>query len=120
MDEVWVRVAVLVGVLAVAAGTAAGLRWRRRRPVRPIEVAGLRAGVYFFSSASCATCATARATLDARLGESGYTEFAWEDDASVFTSLEVDAVPAVVVLDEAGRGKLYAGQPDRVLARLDP
>lgn len=117
MDEVWARAAIVLGVLLVAFGMIALLR-RRRRPIRAIEAPDLGAGIFFFSSVTCPTCARARAKLDAHLGESGYTEFAWESDADLFTKLNVDAVPAVAVLDQTGSGKLYPGQPDRALARL--
>lgn len=119
MDEIWARVGLVFGALAVA-GAISFLQWRRtRRPVRTVEASDMAAGVYFFSSATCPTCERAREKLNARLGENGYTEFVWENDPGPFANLDVDAVPAVAVLDESGRGRLYPGQPDRALARLD-
>lgn len=118
MDEIWVRLGLVVGVLAVAGCVILIQRARARRPIRTVEVAGKAPGVYFFSSSTCATCEQARDKLDARLGTNGYTEYAWEDDPGPFGDFDVDAVPAVVILEEGGRGRLYPGQPDRALSRL--
>jgi hypothetical protein len=118
MDEVWARIVLIAGVLAVAGGVALLRRRSSRRPVRDIEARGWSAGVYFFSSATCPTCDSAREKLDAQLGEAGYTEFSWERDSGRFRELAVDAVPSVAVVDESGKGRLYPGQPGRALARL--
>ncbi len=118
MDEVWARVGLVIGALAVAACVILIQRWRTRRPVRTVEVADAAPGVYFFSSSTCATCEQAREKLDARLGEDAYTEYAWENDPGPFADFDVDAVPSVVVLEEGGRGRLYPGQPDKALSRL--
>lgn len=118
MDEFWARVGLVVGALAVAAGVSLIQRWRTRRPIRAVEVADADPGVYFFSSSTCATCERAREKLDARLGEHGYTEYAWESEPGPFGDFDVDAVPAVVILEEGGRGRLYPGQPDKALSRL--
>jgi len=83
-----------------------------------VKVADAAPGVYFFSSSTCHTCEQARDKLDARLGQDGYTEYAWEDEPGPFGDFDVDAVPAVVILEEGGRGRLYPGQPDKALARL--
>lgn len=117
MNEVWARAALVLGVLLVA-GVISLLQRRQRRPMRDIEAIGLPAGVYFFSSASCSTCTGAREKLQARLGDSGFTEFAWEESPGRFADLDVDAVPAVAIVDEHGRGRLYPGQPERALAAL--
>lgn len=118
MSETWARVALVLGALAVAGLVVLFQRWRLRRPVREVESGTLSGGVYFFSSASCPTCAVARRKLEARLGASGYTEYAWEEEPGPFSDLGVDAVPAVAILDDDGRGRLYPGQPGRALARL--
>ncbi len=118
MDEVWARVGLVVGALAVATCVTVIQRWRTRRPVRTVKVADAAPGIYFFSSSTCATCERAREKLDARLGEDGYTEHAWEDDPAPFVDFDVDAVPAVVILGDEGRGRLYPGQPDKALSRL--
>lgn len=118
MDEVWARVGLVVGALAVAACVILIQRWRVRRPIRAVEVADKPPGVYFFSSSTCPTCEQARDKLDARLGEDGYTEYAWENDPGPFGNFDVDAVPTVVILEEGGRGRLYPGQPDKALSRL--
>lgn len=118
MDEIWARVGLVLGALAAAAAVIAIQRFRARRPVRTVETTDIEPGVYFFSSAACPTCEQAREKLDARLGRHGYTEYPWESHPGIFDALGVDAVPAVLVADEGGRGRLYPGQPDRALARL--
>lgn len=118
MDEIWARVGLVLGALAVAGTISLIQRRRTRRPVRSVKAADMAAGVYFFSSATCPTCERAREKLNDRLGEDGYTEFTWENEPDPFNTLDVDAVPAVAVLDEAGRGRLYPGQPDRALGAL--
>lgn len=118
MSEVWIRVGAVLGALAVAGCVVLIQRWRVRGPVRDVESAGMSSGVYFFSSASCPTCTRAREKLDARLGDTGYTEFVWEEDPGPFQELDVDAVPCVVVLGDDGRGRLYPGQPDKALRSL--
>ena len=118
MDEIWARVGLVTGALAVAACVISIQRWRARRPVRTVDVAAKAPGIYFFSSSACPTCDRAREKLDVRLGENGYIEHAWENDPEPFVDFEVDAVPAVVILEEGGRGRLYPGQPDKALSRL--
>lgn len=118
MDEIWARVGLVAGALAVAGSVILIQRWRARRPIRTVEVADAAPGIYFFSSSTCPTCEQARARLDARLGNDGYTEYAWEDDPGPFGDFDVDAVPAVVILEEGGRGRLYPGQPDKAISRL--
>lgn len=118
MDEIWVRLGLVAGTLAVAGCVILIQRRRARRPIRTVEVPDKAPGVYFFSSSTCATCEDARDKLDARLGTDGYTEYAWEDNPGPFGDFDVDAVPAVVILEEGGRGRLYSGQPDKALSRL--
>lgn len=86
--------------------------------MRQVEATGFEAGVYFFSSAGCPTCTAAREKLETGLGEAGFTEFVWEEQPEPFGVLDVDAVPAVAILDERGRGRLYPGQPERALRGL--
>jgi hypothetical protein len=54
------------------------------------------------------------------LGRDGYAEIAWEAEPGPFENLPIDTVPAVMIVDDRGRGRLYTGQPDKVLAELDP
>lgn len=118
MDEIWARLGLVVGALALAGCVILIQRARARRPIRTVEVAEKVPGVYFFSSSTCPTCEQARDKLDESLGEDGYTEYAWEDDPVPFGAFDVDAVPAVVILEEGGRGRLYPGQPDKAISRL--
>lgn len=118
MDEIWARAGLVIGALAVAACVTLIQRWRTRRPIRAVDIAGTAPGVYFFSSSTCPTCERAREKLNARLGKHGYTEYAWENDPERFADFDVDAVPTVVILEEGGHGRLYPGQPDKALSRL--
>jgi len=120
MDDIWPRIGLIAVVLAVAASIALIQRRRALNPVKSLDAPGFDAGIYFFSSGTCATCDRARETLVLALGRDGYAEIAWEADPGPFENLQIDAVPAVMIVDDRGRGRLYAGQPDKVLAELDP
>jgi hypothetical protein len=115
MNDLWVRLAVVAGALAVAGLIALITRRRTTAGVRTVRARDLAAGVYFFSSVTCGTCDQARTKLDSTLGADGYEEFAWERHPETFTELGVDQVPAVMVVDHGGRGRIYFGQPDRAL-----
>jgi mono/diheme cytochrome c family protein len=116
MDEIWVRIGLVAGALIVAGAVTAVLRARaRQRPVREVDAAEFEPGVYLFASSTCASCHMARVKLDAALGVDGYVEMAWERDPGVFTALEVEAVPAVMIVSAGGRGRIFPGQPDKAL-----
>jgi hypothetical protein len=112
MNELWLRVALVAGALAIAAVIALITRRRASKEVRTVRAESLGAGVYFFSAATCDTCERARVSLDSKLGAGGYTELAWERHPDVFAEHGVDQVPAVMVVDDSGRGRVYLGQPD--------
>ena len=118
MDEVWVRVGLIAGTLLVVGVTTVVLRRREAGTPRQVSATGLASGIYFFSSTTCPTCRSARDTLVDRIGEVGFSEIAWEQDALLFSELGVDAVPAVLVVGDGGAGRLFPGQPDRVLREL--
>lgn len=118
MDEIWARVGLVAAALAVAGSIAVWQRGWGRARMRDVSVVTLEPGTYYFSSASCPTCAVAREKLDQTLGDRGYVEFSWEEDPGVFAEVGVDAVPAVLIVNRAGRGRLYPGQPERALAEL--
>ena len=120
MDDIWPRIGLIAVVLAVAASIALLQRRRALDPVKSLNAPGFDAGVYFFSSGNCATCDRARETLLQTLGRDGYAEISWETGPGHFANLQIDAVPAVMIVDDRGRGRLYPGQPDKVLAELDP
>jgi hypothetical protein len=113
MDEVWLRVLLVSTVFLVAAGIA--MFRRRRPPVRTIRSLDLAGGVYLFTSDGCETCATARAKLEESLGHGKFSEVTWEREPEHFEALGIEAVPAVLVVDESGNGRLYPGQPPRTL-----
>jgi hypothetical protein len=116
MDELWIRVLVVAGALSSALAVVLRQRWRPRGRMTVIAVTRLEPGVYFFSSAACPTCQAARK----RLGDvvDAYREFVWEDEPARFDELGIDAVPAVLVVDAVGSGRLYPGSPGRELRGL--
>lgn len=116
MNEIWVRVAVVVGVLAVAGSIVAIQRRRRRSPERDIAAPRLEPGLYLFSSTACSTCDAARQELVAAVGVAGFSEYVWEEDPGAFSELGIDAVPSVLVMGEGGQGRLYPGRADKALA----
>jgi hypothetical protein len=119
MDDVWARLALVGGALAVAALFA---WWQRSRvgrtPIRTVDPGELAPGVYFFVSSACPTCSSAREKLTSRLGEDGYTEFGWEQSPGVFADMEIEAVPSVMIVAGDGSGTVYPGQPDQALRRV--
>lgn len=115
MNELWARVALVVGALALAAVISLIVRRRASAGIRSVKTRGMDSGFYFFSAETCATCEQARAKLDSSLGSDGYEEIAWEQHPEVFTEYGIDRVPAVMVVDDGGRGRLYFGQPDKAL-----
>ena len=121
MSEIWARVAWVLGAVVVAAATIQILRNRagRRRPVR-IQQAILGSGVYLFTSATCPDCEAARLRLVGAIGLSGFVELTWESQPGVFKNIGVDAVPATLIVSEAGGSTLYPGRPDRALEALSP
>ncbi len=118
MDELWARVGLVAGALAVAGVVVLIQRSRATRAVRKVVETGLEPGVYLFTSATCSSCTQARERLEAKLGQDRFRELAWEETSQTFEELGVDAVPAVMVVDDRGRGRIYPGQPDRALRRL--
>lgn len=115
MDDLWLRVALLALALAIA---GVFVWWQRSQGAKGIHEADpgdLDPGVYFFSSSACPGCVGARDKLAARLGGSGFTEFSWEESPGVFADLDIDAVPAVLIVQSAGRATVYPGQPERAL-----
>ena len=116
MDEVWARVGLVVAALVVAGAIVYLQRRRLRIPERDVEAPQLAAGLYLFTSATCSTCQAAREKLIARVGDEGFEEFLWEHDRRIFDDLEIDAVPAVLVMKETGRGRVYPGRVEKALA----
>lgn len=120
MDELWVRV--LMVAVALAAALAISYRLTSPGRIRPrsLETGDLAPGIYLFTSSTCADCVPARHKLTEALGPEGFTEIRWDTQPEVLQKLQVDAVPATLVVDEPGQGVLYPGQPDRVLRLLGP
>lgn len=116
MDEIWARIGLVLGALAIAGIVVAVQRRRSRIPEREIVAPQLDPGLHFFSSRACSTCEGARERIVAAVGETGFSEHVWEEDPEVFSELGIDAVPASLVVREGGRGRLYPGNPERALA----
>lgn len=112
MNDVWLRAALVAGALVIAGLIALISRRRANARVHTVLGTNLDPGIYFFSSATCATCEQARAILDSQLGPKGYEELAWENHPEVFTEHRVEKVPAVMIVDDAGRGRIRFGVPD--------
>lgn len=118
MDELTLRFGLVVGALVVAGLATWFLRKRANQPVRSIGVTSLGSGTHLFTSTTCGTCGSARSKLIEVLGAAGFNEHVWEQEPGIFSELGVDAVPAVVVVDEVGHATIYPGQPERALAAL--
>ncbi len=113
------RITVVGGALFVVAAVIVLLRWRAKAP-RRISATGLEPGIYLFTSQTCPDCGPARETLFRVLGPERVKEIRWEDRPDVFKMLGVKEVPATLVVHEGGRGRIWPGQPDRMLVGLGP
>lgn len=120
MSELTLRLVVVAGVLALVVAIVMFLRLRDRAPSRPLGKVTLDPGIYFFTSAACDDCHSARKQLLMALGPQGFVEYSWETDPGVFTTLSIDKVPCSVTVDEARRATLWIGQPDRMISAVDP
>ena len=119
MNEVWLRLAIVIGAVVVSLLIGAMLR-RRPSVSDSRDGAALAPGVYLFTSSTCADCVGARERLEDMLGSGGYMEIGWEDDPGLFTHLAIDAVPCTVVVGDDGSASLHPGMPDGALRDLNP
>ncbi|HYJ25327.1 MAG TPA: hypothetical protein VE027_10005 [Acidimicrobiia bacterium] len=119
MNEVWLRLAIVIGAVAVSLMIVAMLR-RRPSAMGSRDIGALRPGVYLFTSSTCSDCTGAQERLQTMLGNAGYIEVRWEDDPGLFTHLGIDAVPCTVVVGDDGSASLHPGMPDGALRGLNP
>ena len=108
MDEVTLRLLLVAGTVIAVSGLAWVQRRRVRPPTRVVTSSGLEPGVFLLTSRECESCERARRVLGRR---AEYTELSWQDSPDAFARLGVEAVPAVLVVDQAGRGVLSFGSP---------
>lgn len=120
MDEIWLRLGLIGGALAVAALATMLLRVRVHGRPRRLEDTRLDPGVYLFTSAACPDCASVRRALTEALGANGFIEVRWEEEPGAFDRLGVDAVPATLVVESNGSGTLWPGRAKEALAALGP
>lgn len=120
MSEVWLRIGLIAGALAVAAVATLILRSRMTGRPKALGPTGLDPGIYLFTSAACPDCSSVRRALIDTLGESGFVELSWEQEPGVFHELGVDAVPATLIVGEDGSGTLWPGSPEPALKSIGP
>jgi hypothetical protein len=121
MSETWARLAWVLGAVVVATAAILILRFRARgHPPVMIQQAILGAGVYLFSSASCPDCEAARRLLVEAIGPSSFVELSWESHPETFSDIGIGAVPATLIVTDAGSSTIYPGRPDRALEALSP
>lgn len=119
MSEVWLRLVIVFGAVALSLLIILMTRrWPRRSEAG--DGRGLDPGIYLFTSATCSDCADARASLADILGDAGYVEIRWEEEPVLFTRLGIDGVPCTVVVGDDGLASLHPGMPDRALRGLNP
>jgi hypothetical protein len=119
MSEVWLRLVIVVGAVALSLLIILAIR-RRPGHSEAGDGRGLDPGIYLFTSATCSDCEGARARLEDMLGSTGYIEIRWEDEPSLFTRLDIDAVPCTIVVGDDGSASVHPGMPDRALRGLNP
>lgn len=118
MDELWLRLGILIVAIGIAAAVSIRMVTGAARRPRPISDAPLPDGVYLFTSSTCADCDAARSALTESLGAEGFTEMKWEAEPWVFDQLQVESVPSTLVVAGEGGSILYPGHPARALASL--
>lgn len=102
MDDLLVRVAVLVGVIAVALAVSRSTR-PLHRPSHPrVDLRGtsLPNGLVVFTNSDCAACAQARAAL--KTAGVAFREVTYELEPGLFASIGVESVPLIVARDGNG------------------
>ena len=123
MDDVAVRLLVVIVVtFGVGLMVARAVRGRPSRPVGSLDIGslGLARGVVLFTSATCRSCADARAVADRVLGAGGYEERTWESDAEALATAGVDEVPLTVVVGRRGVVRaVLRGEPNPIRLWLE-
>ena len=104
-DDILFRLAVVAGVGAVAVGVALLARRGTGLLRRAIELPGFGPGLVLFSSETCDSCGRMRERLGAW---PDVVEVTYESAGADFPG-RVDRVPAVALLDGAGRGWIAYG-----------
>ena len=103
-DDLFLRLVVVAAIGIAAVGVALFARRGTGLIRRPIEVAEYGPGLVFFSSSACASCARMRERLTAW---PDVFEVTYESGAD-FPKV-IDRVPALALLDDAGRGWVAYG-----------
>jgi len=119
MDDVWLRLAIVVGVVAISLIIVIVMR-RPPAASDDVDSGGLDPGTYLFTSSTCADCVGARALLEDTLGSGGYIEIEWENEPGLFAQLGIDAVPCTVVVGDDGAASVQPVMPDQALRGLNP
>lgn len=119
MSEPFLRIALIVGVIALSLVVVWLGRVRSSRRPRPVVSTGLDEGLYLFTSSSCAECASARAVLEEAVGD-GYSEVDWETHPELFERLRIGAVPTTLLVGADGSALAFSGDPTRALGSFGP
>ncbi len=104
-DDLLLRIIVVAAVGIAAVGVALFARRGTGLIRRSIEIPGYGPGLVFFSSSTCASCGRMRERLHAW---PGVVEVTYETAGDDFPSA-IGRVPAVALLDAAGRGWVAYG-----------
>jgi hypothetical protein len=119
MADVWPRVALVAGALLAVLVVVLVLRRSGGGGVERSSTP-LAAGVYLFTSSTCADCVGAREKLVEHLGGAGFVEIAWEEDPETFSREGIDVVPCTVVVAGDGSATRFPGIPELPLDRFNP
>ena len=120
MDDVLVRLALVLGALLVALIFIVTIRMKSRGKPRQVNDHGLGPGLYLFTSSACPDCGTARREIQQAVGNEGFAELSWETNPGDFHRLGVASVPATLVVSDDGSATLYPGSPKKALQLLSP
>jgi hypothetical protein len=120
MNELWVRLALIVGAMVAAFAIMLSMRAMRRERPTAIDPGGLGPGVYLFTSGTCLDCLPAREQITEVLGADGFVEVHWEEEPERFRELGIDEVPATIVVAVDGSAMLFSGMPAGAMKRFNP
>jgi glutaredoxin len=114
MDELALRLFVVVALVVVAVAAARATRAWQDPTHPPVDLTGtgLPTGVLVFTSSECVNCKAVRAALEEL--DVPFREVTWELEPGMFETWGIESVPLVVARDASGATVAQlSGKPSR-------